>query len=268
MNATKALLSAKGIAFDEHHGVRAHNIRGANNNISLSNEGVRIQQKGILPSLAAYIGDTELTSIHSLQDLLCNLPCIHRTYCLTYRSQKDLFIPLRKCRYVVDRTTGTAFLVGEISENFPTSTLSRLPINFAAMPSEGPRAFRSTATIAMTRPMRPTAANVAEIKLLHKALRRDLQYIDGAQTLWYLKATSNAGAKRLARSTLTISLAAMHRLSELCRYRPIELASFLSGQRNWLLSEFVQMAPPQFIDEIAAEITGHQVLTPNVRPAT
>jgi hypothetical protein len=26
MNASKALLSAKGVPFDEHHGVRAHNM--------------------------------------------------------------------------------------------------------------------------------------------------------------------------------------------------------------------------------------------------
>jgi hypothetical protein len=51
----------------------------------------------------------------------------------------------------------------------------------------------------------------------------------------------------------------------LCRYKPIELAAFLSGQKNWLLSEFIQMAPNQFIDEIASEITGYQFMTPNTR---
>src|SRR4051812_26852549 len=55
---------------------------------------------------------------------------------------------------------------------------------------------------------------------------------------------------------------------EICRYRPLELASHLSGQKNWLLSEFIQMSPVQFIDEIASELTGHQFLMPNVRSAT
>jgi hypothetical protein len=59
----------------------------------------------------------------------------------------------------------------------------------------------------------------------------------------------------------------MHRLSEICRYRPLELASFLAGPGNWLISEFVMMAPEQFIDGIAAELTGHQFMFPNVRPA-
>jgi hypothetical protein len=48
----------------------------------------------------------------------------------------------------------------------------------------------------------------------------------------------------------------------------MELAAFLAGQKNWLLSEFIQMSPPQFIDEIAAELTGYQFMMPNVRPAT
>ena len=60
----------------------------------------------------------------------------------------------------------------------------------------------------------------------------------------------------------------MHRLSELCRYRPHELAAHLAGQKNWLLSEFIQQSPNQFIDEIASELTGHQFLVPNVRTAS
>jgi hypothetical protein len=57
----------------------------------------------------------------------------------------------------------------------------------------------------------------------------------------------------------------MHRLSELTRYRPAELASLLNTQKNWLLTEFIEMSPQQFVDEIAAEMTGHQILVPNVR---
>jgi hypothetical protein len=59
----------------------------------------------------------------------------------------------------------------------------------------------------------------------------------------------------------------MHRLSEICRYQPFQLESFLSGQKNWLLSEFIEMSGGQFIDEIASELTGHQFLVPNVRAA-
>jgi len=101
---------------------------------------------------------------------------------------------------------------------------------------------------------------------LNRQLRSDVVYIAGSQTLWYIKVAA-AGGRPLNRSPLTLTLAAMHRLSEICRYRPLELAAFLRGQRNWLLSEFALMAPEQFLDGIAAELTGHQFLLPNVRPA-
>ena len=51
------------------------------------------------------------------------------------------------------------------------------------------------------------------------------------------------------------------------RYDPLQLDRLLAGQKNWLLSEFIEMSPSQFIDEIASEITGYQFLVPNVRAA-
>ena len=39
MNAVKALLSSKSIDFNEYHGVKSHNMRGATSRISITNEG-------------------------------------------------------------------------------------------------------------------------------------------------------------------------------------------------------------------------------------
>jgi hypothetical protein len=100
------------------------------------------------------------------------------------------------------------------------------------------------------------------LRQLNEELRRVLHYINGAQTLWYLKST---GSYEIDRRPITLMLAAMHRLSEICRYKPSELRSFLDGQKNWLLSEFVAMASAQFLDEISCEMTGHQIMIPNVR---
>jgi hypothetical protein len=108
----------------------------------------------------------------------------------------------------------------------------------------------------------PSGAEMDALRTLHKGLRFHLHYINGAQTLWYLKTD---GAKRVARQPMTLTLAAMHRLSEICRYRPSELLSLLNGQKNWLLSEFVSTAPVQYLDEIGCEMTGHQIMIPNVR---
>ena len=55
----------------------------------------------------------------------------------------------------------------------------------------------------------------------------------------------------------------MHRLSELTRYEPEKLAKHFDCNQNWLLSEFIKLALPQFIDEISSEITGLEFKIPN-----
>lgn len=265
MNAVKALLTAKGISFDEHHGVAAYNMRSATSKISLTNEGVKIKQSGVLPSLSSYYGESETANRFSLQELLFNLPYIHRTYCLTYPSQTDMFIPIKNAEFVVNKSTEQAYCRARLSKDFSTAqVIKRLPAAFIEDAEKG--VIRSTATVPFSRPGKPTSADINNLISLHNALRHDLQYINGAQTLWYIKSEA-AGPKRISKLPATLTLAAMHRLSELSRYKPLELDSFLSGQKNWLLSEFIQQAPNQFFDEIASEITGHQFLIPNVRAA-
>jgi len=35
-----------------------------------------------------------------------------------------------------------------------------------------------------------------------------------------------------------------------------------SRQHNWLITEFIEAAPPQFIDEVSAEMTGEEFMVP------
>lgn len=265
MNAAKALLSSKGIAFEPMHGVRAHNMLSATSTIDLSNEGIQIQQRGILPAVAGYFREGETATKHSLDELLFNLPCIHRTFCLTYDNQEDLFLPLTDCRYLFNESTGDAYFSAKLSADFSSETfMNRLPPSLTADTQMADnRSIRSVASIKLAA-AELIADDADRFLAFHRELRRDLNYINGAQTLWYAKATV-PGFRRLDRAPLTIALGAMHRLSELCRYKPLELETFLGGEKNWLLNEFVRMVPPQFIDEISAEITGYQFMTPNVR---
>lgn len=268
MNATKALLSAKSVVFDEHHGVRAHNIRTSSGKITLSNEGIRIMQRGIAPSLSAYLQEAETSDRHSLEDLLFNLPYIHRTFCLTYKSQKDLFIPLTDCRFDFDPVSNAAYFSAKLSKDFSgPSYIRRLPTSLIEnLGTNDGRSIRSVGEVTLTSHVARTSTQISLVADLWRKLRPDLNYIAGAQTLWYVKAIV-PGPARLMRSPLTCTLLAMHRLSEVCRYRPMELAAFLNGQKNWLLTEFIRMAPTQFIDELSAELTGQQFMVPNVRPA-
>ena len=270
MNAAKALLSSRGVVFDEHHGVQAHDLRKQSKRLALSNEGVKIQKYGIAHALSQYLGELETKQVHSLEDLLFNIPCIHRTFCLTYKNQSDLFIPLTDCKYVYDKKAKQAYFSARFSRDFKSKTnLRRLPPSFIEDKSieSDQLAVRSVMSVPLTRSSIANLVNENSLRTLQKSIRDDLNYISGSQTLWYLKSVVS-GHSRLNRQPLTLMLLAMHRLSEICRYRPMELDSFLSGQKNWLLTEFIQMVPSQFIDEISSEITGYQVMIPNVRLAT
>jgi len=128
MNAAKALLVTKKVQFAEIHGVKAHNMRSNSKKISVSNEGVRIGQEGIVPALSAYLGDKETLRDHSLKELLFNVPFVHRTYCLTYRAQADMYVPLTDCEYVCDDTTGQGYFQAKLSKDFASKfVVSRLP---------------------------------------------------------------------------------------------------------------------------------------------
>lgn len=270
MNAVKALLSSRGVSFDEHHGIKAHDLRKQSKRLALSNEGVKLLQRGIAFSLSQYLGETEASRVHSLEDLLFNIPCIHRTFCLTYKNQTDLFIPLTDCKYVYDKQSKEAYFSARFSKDFKNRAyLKRLPQSFSEDTSSqsDQLSIRSAMSVQLSRSSVTTIAGESALRDLQKNIRVNLNYISGSETLWYLKSVVG-GHNRLDRHPLTLMLLAMHRLSEICRYRPMELESFLSGQKNWLLTEFIQMSPSQFIDEISSEITGYQVMIPNVRGAT
>jgi hypothetical protein len=265
MNAAKALLVAKSVNLNEMHGISAHPRAVPGVKRTFAGEGIKIHTTGILPSLSAYYGEPETSKTHTLQELFFNMVFIHRTYCLTYSSQKEMFLPLANCGYMYDTRTKEVFFKADIERNIPFNrAVKKLPATFVAAPAIGPRAIRSVATLVWRAPGRPTTTNIQELVDFNRGLRQELHFITGAQTLWYLK-TAPVGPSKLKRQLPTLILAAMHRLSEICRYQPLQLESLLAGQKNWLLSEFIQMSPSQFIDEIASEMTGYQFLVPNVR---
>lgn len=262
MNAAKALLASKGIAFDPHHGVASHRMRGPNSKVVLSNEGIAIRAAGIVPELARYYTEAEPSHTHSLEDVLYNLVFVHRTYCLSYPNKKERFLPLKNPAFVRDSDTNEVWFTANTVDDADWGFFrKRLPPEVIKAADKS-ASINSVMKIIWASQDNPTERELADLRCLNAELRRVLHYINGAHTLWYLKSD---GGYRINRRPITLTLAAMHRLSEICRYKPSELRSFLDGQKNWLLSEFVAMAPAQFLDEIACEMTGHQIMIPNVR---
>jgi hypothetical protein len=178
-----------------------------------------------------------------------------------------MFIPVANCGYVAQRRSNSIFFRADVTQNVSLKTaVKKLPPEFVADEEFGPRAIRSSAHVTCRSPGRLSQTAIAAIVNLNRTLRRELFFINGAEALWYIKSVTN-GPARIQRQLPTLILGAMHRLSEISRYHPLQMASLLAGQKNWLLSEFIQMSADQFIDEIASELTGYQFLIPNIRTA-
>ena len=97
----------------------------------------------------------------------------------------------------------------------------------------------------------------------NRKVRKDIHFIHGTTDLWYFK---RGGVNDLInRNPLCVTFALMHRLSELSRYDPLRLKKHFDCQHNWLLSEFINLSPKQFIYSIAGEITGKEFKIPGIR---
>lgn len=266
LNAVKALLIVKRVQFSDKHGVSGDRQTGAK--VSLINEEISIKNQGVFPALSNYYGDPEKKRKYALKDLLANLPYIHRAYCLTYTTQRNLFIPLRNPRYVKKSSSKEAWFCCEFEPQYANATtLKTLPKGF-----EKDQGVSKLFTVRMKSRFnwrsgeKHKAQNLKSLQTYHAKVRADISYINGPMRLWYLKRRIS-GSTIIRRYPPVIAFAAMHRLSELSRYEPTTLSRYLESQSNWLLSEFIEAAPIQFVDEIASEITGREFMIPGIRSA-
>ncbi len=262
LNATKTLLLIRNISFSDQHGVSGYQKRSK---LSLSNEIIILKSGGILPALCRCLNDCLPQGSnkveYTLKELLRNLVYIHRTYGLTYTSEgsKELFIPLNDVFWVKKDKSTECWFCAEVDEKYATQhTLNKIDdcferdINFLdrfVVRFKDRTSWKGNQTISTTKFIN-----------YHKKVRRNVQYIAGISSRWYIKRTNTKESIPL--SALSITFAAMHRLSELSRYEPITLSKHLNSQQNWLISEFIKSAPYQFIHEIASEITGEEFLVP------
>lgn len=257
LNATKALLNVKDLKFEEYHGVGGD--IGANE--TFGNETVTFRSGGVLAALAAYLGEGTTEQTYSLTDLLYNLAYIHRAYHLTVPSRQELFIPIVNPQIVRSNTTDKAWFRCELRGHYASEhTVNKLANSFERDCGDLNGFFvRSKKRFDWT----PTAkaASIERYQTYHCRLRKRLVYIHGSQRLWYLKRSAGPSGY-VERSQLSVAFAIMHKLSELARYSPDRLAKYFNGRYNWLLSEFISVAPSQFIDNISSEMTGLEFMPP------
>ena len=206
----------------------------------------------------------------SLKKLLYNLAFIHRAYITTYNTPRgvkepELFIPisttLSPCYY--KGNDSHLYLKFEIERSlFPPSSVSIPNVYMSTISSKLKVSGSGNFILQSTNGARRNSADSLsfEFRTLNSELRREFQYIRSSRRLWYLKRTG-VGNNVLDFNSMLIIMAAMHRISEIVRYKPEQLAHIMDSKENWLLHEFISLAMDQFIDEIAAEITGQEIMS-------
>lgn len=266
LNATKALLTHQNVGRGSRHGVAG--ARPEDARASLSNEMINFQSGGVLPDLCSYFEESTQRHSYSLKDILWNIPFIHRAFRLTFTSSRELFIPLERARYVRKRGSREAWFEAEIIPRFADQRmLANVPSSFECFDFEDRKYVRRRKRfrwMAARDARSDKDAALVRLSNYHAQTRRVVVNIAGNRDLWYLKRDQPDNPVG-TRHVLVLMFAAMHRLSELSRYDPRGLDRHLSGQANWLLTEFISGSLDQFIDQIASEITGCQFWPPKVR---
>lgn len=259
LNATKCLLTSNNKDFnDKYHGVKGDNKQEEEEK-SLDREQVTFKKEGILSSLCQYLSESANDETYSLQKLFYNLPYIHRAYNLTFKDDSELFVPISDTFFVKEKQNQIRFYA-EIKDKYYTKFLERLPNCFERVHCCSERLLiRKTEAF-----QDDEQCNCRKIKY-NCTLRKHLYYIYGSTWLWYIKLkpeNDEQKTKVIDRSSMTLTFAAMHRLSELARYSPMSLKQHFESEHNWLLSTFISTALDQFIDEISSEITGQECMMP------
>ncbi|MBD7971241.1 YaaC family protein [Paenibacillus gallinarum] len=258
LNATKALLTFRKVNYDLQHGVSGERVNGR---INIQNEQITIYPRGVLSGLCNYLKETIQgpKEIYTLKDILYNLEYIHRAYNKMYPAQPELYIPVDDVRFVHNREQKEGWLEITLESQYSSqSALSKLEgysidkyynnSNFYVL--------RRNKKFDWDAPRNaPTAKSIESFKKYYLNNRRKLRYIFSPNKLWYLKKNKLTNGI-INKSTLTLTLAAMHRLSEMSRYDPNTLEKHLSNNSGWLISEFITKSSFQFIDMISSEITG------------
>lgn len=206
----------------------------------------------------------------NMKKLLYNLAFLHRAYVTTYtdtRGKKiqEQFIPLVRGESPTYHKGNDSNLYlkvkfdkGQFSPSastIPSTIITGISTKFETDNNER---FTLKSQKGAKRNSKDSLSS--EFKELNKELRKEFQYIKSSKRLWYLKLTNLNNPDIINVNSMLISFALMHRFSEIVRYKPEQMARLMKSKENWLIHEFLTHALDQFIDEIAAEITGQDIM--------
>lgn len=269
LNATKALLCISGVDVTNiSHGITQDRFTQNGGN-SLEKAEVIFLGAGALNELSRYLGESVEKKTYNIKDLLYNIPCIHRTYSITYSGTPELFIPIRDIKFVREDTTSKAWIQFSVDSRYANGNALRyLPHGYKkTIVAENPNGcyIRKENSRFKWDIHADKKVRFSNLSAYHKRVRKDLFYIYGNSKLWYIKKALPNNSHILGRNSLTLIFAVMHWMSELVRYNPKQFEKYMETKQNWLLHEFIEKALYQFVDEISCEITHQEIMSTGYR---
>jgi hypothetical protein len=269
LNATKALLCVNGINVTNiSHGITQARHEQVQSN-SLDKAEVIFLGSGVLNELSRYLGENVDKQTHNIKDLLYNIPCVHRSFAITYTGTTELFVPIQNLKFIREDTTSKAWVQFDLDARYANASILRyLPAGYKKVP---PHPESNTYTIRKENSRfnwnihSDLNQRMQDLSNYHRKVRKDLFYIYGDTKLWYLKKNLPNNTYVLQRNSLTLIFAVMHWMSELVRYNPQKFEKLMESKQNWLLHEFIEKALYQFVDEISCEITHQEIMTTGYR---
>ena len=275
LNAAKAYLLCKTDSYESvekdfnGHGLREGNESDSEKMPNISLETIYIKRKGqgvfvkfaqiLDPAFNEKWPNTNGTSF-SIKELLYQLPFAHSAYIATYKlpRKEEKFIPLNNGaspRFCYGKDPGIHLVV-----NLDRSYFEH---NAKIIPEDVKRTIPDQFTINELDPFQlvsKESCTGSQVKELHDRCRSCFSYISAPGRLWYLKREPVDADSVPNMDTMTLIFAITHRFSEIVRYKPEQLVQLLNSKENWLVHEFLSLALDQFMDGIACEITGREIM--------
>ncbi len=269
LNVTKCLLTIKRIPFEDLHGITGQ-VNNRSARVTLKSEMMNIKTKGVLSSLYLHFNEAIPASPYNLYYVLYNLPFLHRAFTTTF-NVPELLIPINEPYFVrfvnstkSDRTIRESWIKFEIVDKKYQDgrILKNIPTSFERDIPDSKYYFRKKKRFEWSTSKRAKNNNLKNLLSYHSKIHKYFTLICGDSYFWYLR--------RDHRDTIFVNqilliFSAMHRLSELSRYDPLRLEKHFFAGHNWLLTEFINLAPKQFLNLISSEITGKDFKRPGIR---
>lgn len=265
LNAAKALLKYNGIDDSKlnKHGVSS--IRDDTGKTNIKEAYTAIKGSGVLPELAKYFGRNIPAGHYSLADLLYNIPCVHRAYCITF-TKPEMFIPISTPAFVKKDNSKESWIKFSVNGRYANAKA----LKFVPSAFEHDIGVSDEYILRMKKRFywdihKPIDERKKALGKYHEKAKEYLYYIYSEGKLWYLKKEMGGNDALAHIPSSVLIFCVFHWISELVRYNPKLFKKYMRSRQNWLLHEFINNALDQFVDEIGCEITGEEIMCTGYR---